>query len=87
MGAGCPSRWTLASLSYPVPGSPAVIFIDTGLVLSVFLLTHSQIGSKPPFHTLAHNSRPCCLHSPADIATITLDQDDVRQGVPCGSLR
>jgi len=29
----------------------------------------------------------CRLHSQADIATITLDQDDVRLGFACGSLR
>jgi hypothetical protein len=29
----------------------------------------------------------CRLHSPADIATISLDQDDIRQGFPFGSLR
>jgi hypothetical protein len=29
----------------------------------------------------------CRLHSQADVATIFLDQDDVRQWFPCGSLR
>jgi hypothetical protein len=38
----------------------------------------------PPFPAIRC---PCRLHSQADIATIFLVQDDIRQGFPCGSLR
>ena len=42
---------------------------------------------RPFFTPLPTIRCPCRLHSQADIATIFLDQDDVRQGFSRGILR
>jgi hypothetical protein len=52
----------------------------------VYVATYQRFASDLRTFTLLPSAL-CRLHSQADIATIFLDQDDVRQGFFCGSLR